>query len=231
LVDDATTRESEFRFPVLQRILVTYFPGPGHDEDHSGEFIRRYQKLGESTIEFRGLKAELESAINNHPMVAAIEVNFALGGELADDEVRGHLISLYDQLNEEGEFDPQRTKAPRPEGAELLRSYFLVPVPLPQWLARRRWVPEAVPIGAVFVGGFLLLLLGTLGFRVVPGPLRPVTNIITVVALLTMGLSAWTMFGLRRAALRPEEEEETEGTAARPVAKPSRWRTWTRFRA
>ncbi|GAB3856464.1 hypothetical protein [Dactylosporangium cerinum] len=221
-------------------MLTTYFPGPGHEEDHSEEFIRRYKRFGEETIEFLGIKTELEDAINRHPMVAALEVNFALGLDLPDDEVRKHLMSLYDQINELGVYDRERIKAQRPEGTELLRSYFLVPVRLPAALTQRKGFPSVVPIGAVFVAGLLLLVAGTAVFRLLPAALHLVANFITVIGLLTMGLSAWAMFWLRRAALHPEEAAEAQdaesagrrrkGRKADEPRAPSRWAAWTRFR-
>ena len=245
MTQEATSRGGEFQFPVLQRVLTTYFPGPGHEEDHSEEFIRRYKRFGEETIEFRGITTELEDAINRHPMVAALEVNFALGTDLAEDEVRKHLMNLYDQINELGAYDSARVKAQRPEGAELLRSYFLVPVRLPAALTRRKRFPEVVPIGGVFVAGLLLLIAGTAMFRLLPDALHLLSNFITVVGLLTMGVSAWAMFRLRREALRPEEEADgpagaraVESTSRRrkgrrssPAPSRGRWAAWTRFRA
>jgi hypothetical protein len=240
VTQEATSRGGEFQFPVLQRVLTTYFPGPGHEEDHSEEFIRRYKRFGEETIEFRGIKAELEDAINRHPMVAALEVNFALGVDLADDEVRKHLMNLYDQINELGVYDRERIKAQRPEGSELLRSYFLVPVRLPAMLTQRKGIPNAIPIGGVFVVGLLLLVIGTGVFRLLPSALHVLANIITVIGLITMGLSAWAMFRLRREALHPEEEaeaREAELAAKRGKNKKgdgprtrSRFAAWTRFR-
>jgi hypothetical protein len=239
VTEEATSRGGEFQFPVLQRVLTTYFPGPGHEEDHSEEFIRRYKRYGEETIEFRGITAELEEAINRHPMVAALEVNFALGTDLAQEEVRKHLMSLYDQISGLGAFDRERIKAQRPEGGELLRSYFLVPVRMPEALTRRKGFPSEIPIGAVFVVGLLLLIAGTAMFRLLPEALQLVANFITVIGLLTMGVSAWAMFRLRREALRPEEVEAAEaewssrrrkGRKADEPPTRSRWAAWTRFR-
>ncbi|MEV0136557.1 hypothetical protein AB0H83_50055 [Dactylosporangium sp. NPDC050688] len=210
-------------------MLTTYFPGPGHEEDHSTEFIRRYKRFGEKTIEFRGIEAELEDAVNRNPTMAAIEVNFALGLDLSKDEVRKHLMNLYDQIHEVGDYDREAVKKQRPEGAELLRSYFLVPVRLPAALTRRKGFPSEIPIGAVFIVGVLLLVMNPVLYRLLPAVLHPITNLITVIGLLTTGLSAWAMFQLRREALRPEataKDKENDEPRAR-----SRWAAWTRFRA
>lgn len=229
---ESTSSRDEFRFPVLQRVLTTYFPGPGHEEDHSAEFIQRYRRFGEKTIEFRGIKAELEDAVNRHPRAAALEVNFALGLDLPRDEVRKHLMNLYDQMHEQGDYDRTAAKTQRPEGSELFRSYFMVPVRLPAALTRRRGFPSAVPIGAVFVGGLLLLFIGTTVFRLLPAALHLLANFITVIGLLSMGLSAWVMSQLRRKALHIEEDEEAaakDKNSDEPRAR-SRWAAWTRFR-
>jgi hypothetical protein len=221
-------QEGQFQFPVLQRVLITYFPGPGREEDHSAEFIARYQKYGEETIEFRGIKAELESAVNHHPMVAALEVNFALGTELGESEVRNHLISLHDQIDEVGAFDTRQNRGERLRGGELLRSYFLVPIRVPGWLRKLR-LPERVPIGFIFLGGLALLIASTLLFRVVPSVLRPVANAFTFIGLVTVGLSAFAMFTLRREVLR-EEPDDGPGPSASANVRRSRWASWTRFR-
>jgi hypothetical protein len=237
MTNKAAQREREFRFPVMQRVLTTYFPGPDHEEDHSAEFVLRYKRFGEETIEFRGLKTELEGAINHHPKVAALEVNLALGTKLPDAEVRKHLISLYDQLNGLGAFDRERIRAQRPDSHQLLRAYFFVPVRLPQAFARRMRLTRPVPLGAVFVGGMALLGVMSLIYRVVPSVLRPVANIVAVVALLGVAVSAYAMYHLRRAALHPEKQADEELERVRskrdhaaPIVR-SRWARWTRFRA
>lgn len=217
-------------FPVLQHILEDYFPNP-HNANRSRdvEFVQNYKRYGESSIEFRGLREELEYAVT-HPREAQTLVNETLGLQLTTQEVRGHLVSLHDQITESGAWSPEvieadqkaeqdaeqeRRAAMRADPQQMMDYYLTRPVRLPHWTFLGRLAGRLVPLWGFLVAGFVCLGIAW-GLLEVPLPswLLAVPAAFAAIGLIVVFLTAYTMYGLRDEIQHPDREAKREEARA-----------------
>ena len=234
-------------FPVLQGILLTYFPrtdshGRKVRADNQSEFLDRYARDGEAAAEFAGLAEELRSAVR-HPKSATPVVNEALGTDIPPMEMRRYLAELLDQITQSGQFDPEPAEQDAEEDArsqreptpeELLDHYFRRKVRLP-------WGPESltryrVPLWSVLLSGFAIGGAG-LGLSQFEAPSWIGWFPYSLIALgfVIIAVSSTAMRGLREELKAPEREARRERAKAEAQASKERRQAerskWRRFMA
>lgn len=202
-------------FPVLQAVLLTYFPGPGRDVEDGADvtFLERYIERGEDTAEFAGLSEELRTAIRL-PRRSTPMVNEALGTDLPPMEMRALLVDLFDRMTgqarsdsdtsddaETADADDPASKA-KVDPKDELDYYFFRRVTL-----RAPWFRDhPLPMWSFLVAGFVLLAAG-IGLANLPLPswLRVVPLLFLALGLVVFAASSIAMYGLRSEVLRPEK--------------------------
>ena len=213
------------RFPVFARILRKYFP------EKADDLIDKYRLVGESSIEFKGLREEIEEAIQS-PSEAATFLNEVLGTSLSPEEASDLLIETYDQLTQGGEYSPERVeaetariRAAKPSTDELMDYYVKRRINLKGPFARLSaplWVYPVVAIPVAFAASAAIYV--TPGDLFILGPVVHWVGLALVgIAVIVIFLSVLTMYTLRSERLDPEKERlKQEAFEKRGEQKPAK---------
>lgn len=92
------------RWPVLKYVVEEYFHSPERTSKDA-KFLARYESVGEDSAEFNGFQDDLDDAIKQYSLAAAL-INGLMGISLSSSDVRTLLASLKDQVLQQGEYDP-----------------------------------------------------------------------------------------------------------------------------
>lgn len=203
-------------FPVLQQILLTYFPSEADKRpDRQPEFLALWGRYGEDRAEFEGLQAELRRALRA-PAAAAAAVNdaFGLTGDAAfpPHEVRANLADLLDQLRGAGIYSDGDDTAPaaadtddevEPEDPDAVSYMRTVTI---RGRAVPLWQPMAVGVAGTVTGRVLAML---------PSPISVLGWLIFVVGVTIFLASAVTILSLRNEAFHPETDDDADTSPVR----------------
>lgn len=218
-LDDVEYTESE-EFPLLQQVLLKYFRNLGaRIGARDVAFIKKYRKYGEKIAEFDGLAEELRTAYRFPKRVTPM-LNEALDTDFPTQEVRKHMLSLYEQITESGEFSSeikaqqkQETRESQADADDLLGAYWFRRVnPIP-WAGRQYFFPMWVP----FVGSFALLIISVtlLTYITWPAWLVWFPLFLAAAGLVGLALTSIAMRNIRQQMLHPEKEAEREAAKKR----------------
>lgn len=200
------------RFPVFARILRKYFP------DKADDLTDKYRLVGESSIEFKGLREEIEEAIKS-PSEAATFLNEVLGTDLTPEKAEDLLIETYDQLTQSGEYSQERVeeeaariRAAKPSTDELMDYYVKRRINLKGPFARLSaplWVYPVIAIPVAFAASAAIYF--TPGDIFILGPvIHWAGRALVGLAVIVIFLSVLTMYTLRSERLDPEKERRKE---------------------
>lgn len=151
---------AETEYPQLGAVLRQYIAS-----DREDYLVLRYREVGEESLEFDGLAAELQRAAKN-PESAREVFRETLGFEGDPSEIREGCVSLYDRLKGVGDYD--EAKQERVEGSELFAKYAGIPFVINGKPVMFRG--QVVPLWATLVLSFALLLIGYVLGGVIPLP-------------------------------------------------------------
>lgn len=218
-LDQIDYTESE-EFPLLQQVLLRYFRNLGSRIGaRDVAFIKKYRKYGEKIAEFDGLAEELRTAYR-YPKRVTPMLNEALATDLHTQDVRKHMLSLYEQITETGEYSSE-VKAQKREDAkaesadpdDLLSEY---------WFKRVNPIPGPgrkyfFPMWAALVGSFALLVISVTGFTYIAWPawLVWLPSFVAALGLVGLALSSVAMRNIRQQMLHPERDQQREAARKR----------------
>lgn len=197
------------RFPVLKYVIEEYFASP-EQKSKDGLFVSHYQQLGEESSEFDGFIDDLEGAIRQYSLAAAL-VNGLMGIDLSSKEVRSLLASLKDQVLQQGEFDPSPSTEEGgsdpfkvSDAGDRVKASFLLERELPFGLAGGKRYPVvyylAAAVGVVALGMVIsfIPIIGDLG------------RILIFVGGIACFVFAVGILAIRSEYMNPDEAKERE---------------------
>lgn len=155
-------------FPVLKFVIEEYFGSP-EKPGRDSVFLAQYAEVGEDSAEYAGFMDDLTAAIRKYQLATPL-IDGLMGATLSPAEVRTNLVSLKDQLLEQGAFSPvdiedERKRDPLLVDStdERLKSSFLRQreIPFGPWKGR------TFPMYMYLLASLALVLIG-LGITYIP---------------------------------------------------------------